>query len=221
MLNLHVVLAVDRAGLVGEDGETHHGLFDIGFLRQAPNMQILCPVSMHELRDMLEWAVEVHDGPVAIRYPRGGDRSYTSSDWLVNQENTGLKCHRAGNDVTLITYGTILENVVEAAEELAHAGIHATVLRLTKVAPLPTDQILDLLGASSHVVVIEEICNGSGIREALAWELSHKRPDCCVDGIDLGHNFVTHGDIKSLYQNHGLDSKSISEFVMEVLRDEN
>ena len=79
MLKLHVVLAVDRAGLVGEDGETHHGAFDVGFLRQAPDMKILSPASLAELREMLIWAVEGQKGPVAVRYPRGGDRGYSDS----------------------------------------------------------------------------------------------------------------------------------------------
>ena len=72
MLNLHVVFAVDRAGLVGEDGETHHGVFDVGYLRQIPNMTVLCPANCAELADMLTWAVQEGSGPIAIRYPRGG-----------------------------------------------------------------------------------------------------------------------------------------------------
>ena len=221
MLNLHVVLAVDRAGLVGEDGETHHGIFDVGFLRQAPNMMVLCPVSLHELRSMLEWAVEEQNGPVAIRYPRGGDRRYAACDWQVGGENTCVKCHRVGDDVTIITYGTILENVMDAAVKLERQGIQATVLRLMCAAPLPVEQILEQMGKSSHVVIVEEICRGSGIREALAWELTHRRPGCRVDGIDLGHNFVTHGDLKSLYKHYGLDGSAIAQFVQEAIRNEN
>jgi 1-deoxy-D-xylulose-5-phosphate synthase len=81
MLHLHVVLAVDRAGLVGEDGETHHGLYDIGFLRHAPGMMILCPASLKEQDMMLRWAVKDYDGPVAIRYPRGGNCGFDGCNW--------------------------------------------------------------------------------------------------------------------------------------------
>ncbi len=106
MLGLHVVFAVDRAGLVGEDGETHHGVFDVGFLRQAPGMTVLCPVSTTELRDMLIWAIFDHDGPVAIRYPRGTDRGYSMSSWEQRADiakNGFLTCHRQGSDVALVT----------------------------------------------------------------------------------------------------------------------
>ena len=223
MLKLHVVLAVDRAGLVGDDGETHHGIYDIGFLRQAPGMTILCPVSRMEQRDMLRWAVEDCDGPVAIRYPRGGDRSCSGSDWvpgcLAHRDGAAV-CHRRGGDVTLITYGTLLENVMIAAELLERQGVRATVLRLLTVAPVDMNFIANHLSENHRVVVVEEICAGSGIRQELAWKLCQMIPDCRVDGIDLGHRFVTQGDIHSLYQHYGLDAQSIADFTEEVLRRE-
>ena len=224
MLGLHVVFAVDRAGLVGEDGETHHGIFDVGFLRQAPGMTVLCPGSMAELRDMLAWAIYDCDGPVAIRYPRGTDRGYQHSAW----ENSGnisqsgaLTRHRSGKDVALVTYGTLSHNVIDAADLLAQNGIQASVLRLMTVAPLPTEQLIGQLSGMSHVVIIEEACGQSGIRQVLAWELTHENPHIRVDGIDLGHNYVTHGNIQSLYKHYGLDAESIADFVQEVLKDEN
>ncbi len=219
MQHLHVVLAVDRAGLVGEDGETHHGIYDIGFLRHAPGMTILCPVSLEEQEQMLRWAVKDYDGPVAIRYPRGGDRSYTGSNWNGTAEVStagALACHRMGADVTLITYGTLLEQVMEAAELLSQQGIEATVLRLLTVAPLPVYNILTMMSQTEHVVVIEEAAAGCGIREALAWELQHIKDGIRVDGIDLGNRFVPHGDVATLYRQYGLDSASIANYVQEV-----
>ena len=218
MLHLHAVIAVDRAGLVGEDGETHHGIFDVGFLRQAPGMTVLCPVSTAELEDMLEWSVKEFDGPVALRYPRGGNRSYEQSDWNTDQR---VVCHRQGQDVTLITYGTLLENVMQAAELLHDQHVEATVLRLTAVAPLPVKQIVNLLSENHHVVVVEETCTGSGIREALAWELHHAVSDIRVDGIDLGHRFIPHGEMNTLYTAYGLDAESVANYVQEVLNVEN
>lgn len=218
MLHLHAILAVDRAGLVGEDGETHHGIFDVGYLRQAPGMTVLCPVSTAELEDMLEWAVKHHDGPVAIRYPRGGNRGYDSSDW---DPDCPVVYHRQGSQVTLITYGPLLENVLNAAELLKESGIDATVLRLTAVAPLPVQEIAQRLSENHHVVIIEETCGGSGIREALGWELQHCMKDCKTDGIDLGHRFITHGNLKTLYAECGLDAQSIANYVQEVLNVEN
>ena len=223
MLGLHVVFAVDRAGLVGEDGETHHGIFDVGFLRQAPGMTVLCPASTMELRQMLNWAVEEYNGPVAIRYPRGTDRGYRDSAWdnLAAVGGNGvLACHRKGEDVTIITYGTMLHNAMDAAEALAKIGIQATVLRLLTVAPLPINQIIAQMSATPQVVVLEESCAESGIRQALAWELMHKNPAMKINGIDLGHNYVTHGSVTELYEHYGLDSKSVADFVQEVLKNE-
>ena len=220
MLKLHTVFAVDRAGLVGEDGETHHGVFDVGFLRQIPGMTVLCPVSMAEQKEMLRWAVKEFNGPVAVRYPRGGDGGITDSDWapVSDTVRTGaLKCYRQGDDVTFVTYGLVTNHVLEAANILQKQGISATVLRLQTVAPLPVDAVLEKMSRRHHVVVVEETCTGSGIREALAWELRQHITDCRVDGIDLGRRFITHGDMKSLYKHYGLDAQSIAVFTGEAI----
>ena len=223
MLHLHVVLAIDRAGLVGEDGETHHGIYDVGFLRHAPGMTVLCPASLNEQEDMLRWAVKSCDGPVAIRYPRGGNRSFEGSNWngeIDICKAGALACHRMGKDVTLITYGTMLDNTMKAAERLAELGIEATVLRLLTVSPLPVYNVLTMMSDNEHVVVVEEIAGGCGIREELAWDLQHIKPNIRVDGIDLGRQFVTHGDMDSLYRHYGLDPESIAKFVQEAVSHE-
>ena len=217
MLGLHVVFAVDRAGLVGEDGETHHGVFDVGFLRQVPGMTVLTPVCTDELKVMLTWAINECTGPVAVRYPRGGDCGITESCW--NGVND-VACHRRGDAVTLVTYGTITNNVLEAASVLAKYGIEATVLRLQKVAPLPVDEVIRLMAANRPVVVVEETCTGSGIQEALAWELRKRLPECRVCGMDLGGKYVTHGSMNALYKHCGLDAQSIFAYVKEVLANE-
>lgn len=216
LLGLHVVFAVDRAGLVGDDGPTHHGVFDVGFLRQVPGMRILTPVSLAEQQDMLRWAVEECTGPVAIRYPRGTEGSYQNSDWQ-GLEGSLVKCHRNGKDITLITYGTLLENVMQSAQLLAQQGIEATVLRLLTVADLPAQQVAKQIIPGKPVIILEETCSNSGIREALAWELEKSCPGCLVEGKDLGPNFVPHGGQKELYRHCGLDEQSIAEFAREVL----
>ena len=219
MLHLHVVLAVDRAGLVGEDGETHHGIYDVGFLRHAPGMTVLCPASLEEQKAMLRWAVQDYNGPVAIRYPRGGNRGFTENNWNPVAEVScagGLACHRMGKDLTLITYGTLVDNVLKAADILAEQGIEATVLRLLTVAPLPVYNVLTMLSETEHVIVVEETAGGCGIREELAWELQHIKSGIRVDGIDLGRQYVTHGDMNSLYRHYGLDAESIAKFAQEV-----
>lgn len=215
MLGLHIVFAVDRAGLVGEDGETHHGIYDVGFLRHAPGLTILCPASLAEQQDMLRWAISEQTGPVAIRYPRGGNRDYTESAWNESQSH-GVFCHRTGNDLAIIAYGTMLQNAMDAAAYLEIKGIHASVLRLLTVNPLPMDEILLSIPDVKHVVVVEEVSAGCGVCDAIARRLAVSRPDCRVDGIDLGNGYVQHGSIDALYDCYSLSAEKISEFIQEV-----
>ena len=165
---------------------------------------------------MLRWAVEECSGPVAIRYPRGGEGSYSGSDWS-GSDGSLVKCHRQGKDVTLITYGSMLDNVLEAAQMLAEQGVEATVLRLLTVSDLPAKELVSNLPENHRVIVAEEVCRGSGIREALAWELQKEVPDCQVFGMDLGRDFVPHGSQKELYRHCGLDARSIAAYTKEVL----
>lgn len=217
MLHLHVVLAIDRAGLVGDDGPTHHGVFDVGYLRQIPGMRILAPASLAEQEQMLTWAIEDYDGPAAVRYPRGTEGEYMESAWDGERK---VVSHRSGKDVTLITYGTMLNTVMEAADLLAETGIQCTVLRLLELSQIPAEEILRLMPERKTAVVIEETAAGSGMKQALAWELRTLCPDCRVSGIDLGADFVPHGDQKKLYAYCGIDADSIAGFVNGVLSDE-
>ena len=209
MLKLHAVLAVDRAGLVGEDGETHHGVFDVGFLRHAPGMTLLAPASCAELSEMLRWAVNDCAGPVAVRYPRGGDGMYASSAW---DQTSGLTCHRSGKDIAIITYGTLINNALEAADILQNQGVNAAVIRLTRLNPLPINELVSALEGIGSVLIVEEAC--AGIRDALNWELARGH---IVHGIDLGAEYVTHGSVNELYKQYGMDAVSIAVTAREVL----
>ena len=217
MLQLHVVFAIDRAGLVGDDGPTHHGVFDVGYLRQIPGMKILAPASLREQEQMLTWAIEDYKGPVAVRYPRGTEGAYSDSLWDAEKS---VVLHQSGDDMTLITYGTMINPVMEAAERLAQAGIRCTVLRLLELSQIPADEILRLMPDRKTAVVIEETAANSGIKAALAWELRARCPECRVDGIDLGTGFVPHGDQKKLYSLCGLDVDSIVNDVTGVAANE-
>lgn len=216
MLNLHVVFAIDRAGLVGDDGETHHGIYDVGFLKQAANMTLLCPVSLPEQQAMLRWAVEESSGPVAVRYPRGGNGNYTGNNW--DNGTAALTLHREGTDAVLITYGTLLDHVMEAADILEAAGIRVRVIRLMRVLPLPIEEIIAAMGGCKTVVIAEETACGSGIRHDLASGIAERIPDCRILGMDLGMGFVTHGAKNELYRACGLDAAAIAEKVKGALK---
>ena len=210
MLKLHVILAVDRAGLVGEDGETHHGIFDVGFLRQAPGMTLLAPASRAELQDMLRWAVRDCNGPVAVRYPRGGDGNYQASGW---NPDSGIVCHRDGADIAIVTYGNLVNNALNAAELLSQQGISACVLRLTRLSPISFEELRDALCGHRQVLLLEETHANAGIHGALVCGLPGKQIHC----IDLGHEYVPHGSVAELYRQYHLDAGGIANTVREVL----
>ena len=213
MLGLHVVLAVDRAGLVGDDGETHHGVFDVGFLRHAPGMTVLCPASKAELPPMLRWAVSQYSGPVAIRYPRGGDYDYKDSAW---DGQRFVTVHREGADAAIIVYGTMLQNAMDAAALLEEKGVSVKVIRLLCVNPLPLAQIEDALGDVQNLLIAEETAGGCGIGDSLAHKLVLQNAARRINCMDLGDKFVPHGNVSKLYAHCHLDARSLAEKILEV-----
>jgi len=216
MQRLHVVFAVDRAGLVGEDGETHHGVFDVGFLRQIPGVTVLCPVTFNELQVMLKWALEDQDGPVAIRYPRGtGCSGDVDVPTHLSLEDPVRHC--GGKDAVCITYGCISKHVLTAAEILRGEGIFVSVLRLRMLSLDSIHRTLQELDPHTHIFVIEETCGG-GIAGELALRLSGQNTNRCITGIDLGKQFVPHGTVNVLYKQFGLDAQSIAGRIMDVLK---
>ena len=211
MLRLHVVLAVDRAGLVGEDGETHHGVFDVGFLRQAQSLQILSPANTAELEQMLRWAVDDCTGPVAVRYPRGGDGALMAPSW---DASASVICHRWGADSAIITYGTLVNQALAAADILAQQGVEVTVLRLTQLNPIPAAALEVALAGQKHILIAEEAIGG--IAESMAWHLTASIPGANIAIADLGREYVPHGSMEALYKHYGLDAQSLAEKIMEV-----
>ena len=207
LLNLHVVFAVDRAGLVGDDGETHQGAFDVGYLRSVPEMTVLCPFDFAELRQMLRRAMYELDGPVAIRYPRGSEPS-------------GIEYSRKPNtkpDVTLVSYGVLCVNVYHAARALAEEGIHADVVRLTQLAPLDLTEALNSVRSSGRIVVVEDTAAAGCIGTVLLAELASSGIAVKSRLLNLGNGIVRHGSVKRLWHELGLDSEGIVLSVKEVL----
>ena len=209
---LHVVLAVDRAGLVGEDGETHHGLFDPAFLDTIPGMTVLCPASFAELRDMLEYAVYEVKGPVAIRYPRGGEGAY--QDGAPRHPAVLL---REGADLTLVGCGTLVNELLDCADRLAADGIRAEVVKLNTITPLPLELVARSVKKTGRLLVAEEGAEMGGIGQRIAAGLL--AAGIPVQGLALastGRGFVTHGTIPQLRRLCGLDGESLYHRAREV-----
>ena len=212
--NLHVVFAVDRAGFVGADGETHHGIFDATFLPDIPNMTVLCPASFAELRAMLRRAVFEIDGPVAIRYPRGGEERY--------REDSGDGAFaelRAGGDVTLCAYGTMINPVLDAAELLAKDGVAARVIKVNRISPFVDADVRKTFAGTKKLIVAEECASVGCVGQRLAAILTEEgTPLEKLYLCNLNKNFPPHGDSKRLREQFHLDAESIAAKAREVVR---
>lgn len=206
---LHVVLCVDRAGLVGADGETHHGVFDVGYLRQVPGMTIFAPANYLELEQMLREAVLELDGPVAVRYPRGKEGSYRTA--------SRQQLIRDGSDLTLVTYGTTVNNVLEAADRLEGRGVHAAVIKLRTLKPLQTEELFASIRKTGRMIVIEEQNEPGCICETLSALLAEHGIFAAVQAINLGDRYTTHGSTERLRQKAGLDAEGIFQTALEGL----
>ena len=214
LLNLHVVFAVDRAGMVGADGETHHGIFDAAFLSEIPNMTVLCPSNFAELRTMLDRAVNEIKGPVAIRYPRGGEGAYKADSGRQN-----LVELREGTDLTLCAYGMMINNVLEAAELLKEQGISARVVKINAISPLYDRDMREIVGRTRVLLVAEECagvgCMGQRMAAILEWNrIAPERLELC----NLGKVFPAQGTGGELQREFGLDAESLAKKAAEVLR---
>jgi len=209
LLGLHVVFAVDRAGLVGEDGETHHGVFDIGFLRQIPGMQILCPASTEELRRMLWLAVLDLQGPVAVRYPKGGSGTYTGAVW----ENM----YHDNASVTIVSYGTTINDVLQACQKLRNDGIHADVIKLDMICPLDVGCIEASLKKTKAVLIVEETAESGCVGEAVLSQLMRRGSFSKSRLLNLGSGLLPHGDLASLRALAGIDAEGIYQAAKELL----
>ena len=209
---LHVVLAVDRAGLVGEDGETHQGVFDVAFLDGIPGMRVLAPASYAELESMLERAVLRMNGPVAVRYPRGGEGAYQA-----DSGEAPAVCLRSGRDVTMVSYGVEINDLLAAAEALAEEGIEAEVLKLNEISPLPTDLVLDSVRRTGALIVAEDGIASAGVGQRFAAAVEMAGISSKTALINCGDRFVHHGAVSCLKAELGLDAQGIMKTAREVL----
>ncbi len=210
MQNLHVVFAVDRAGLVGADGETHQGIFDISFLRSVPNMQILCPSNQAELEKMLWQAVFDIEGPVVVRYPRGCDGQLT--------EIVPAPVMRQGTDITLIGYGILMNQVLAAGDLLAKEGISPEIIKLNSVKPIDLDTIAASVHKTGHLLVAEETVRNGCVGREIAALLRTRNILVPTVTCNVGDAFIEHGTVQELYRLCGIDAASLAMTAREVLK---
>lgn len=214
--NLHVVFAIDRAGLVGADGSTHQGVFDISFLTSMPNMTVMAPKNKWELSDMMKYAVSEHTGPIAIRYPRG-------------EAYCGLKEHRApielgkaeeiksGSKVMLFAYGSMVKKAEEAAELLSKHGIDAGICNARFAKPLDENYLNSIKSQYDMIVTMEENVLTGGFGEQVQAYLADRGYKGKVLKIAVPNEFVRHGSVTLLFKELKIDAESITERILKAL----
>lgn len=211
--NLPVVFAVDRAGLVGADGESHHGIFDLSYLTQIPNMTVLAPRDDQELETMLEYAVELNK-PCAIRYPRGES---VTVDAEVLPLSKGAQILKEGNDVHIYAAGMMTKNALKAAEILAEKNIRCAVINPRIIKPLQTDIIDKSIRETSLIITLEDNTTNGGFGSMVSAYCAGKYSGVKVINIGIDDVFVEHGTITQLQKLTGLDAESVAERISDII----
>ena len=216
--DLNVTIAMDRAGIVGADGPTHHGLLDIAYLRGYPNIVLMAPKDEAEMRDMLLTAID-HPGPAAIRYPRGNGFGVDISTEPKQLEIGKAEILREGVDAAVLACGSMVYPAVEAADILAKEGIKATVVNARFVKPLDAETILKIAGDNSLIVTVEEAYLAGGFGSAVMELLEANGLQDKVKVVRMGvaDEIVTHGDPKLLLAKYGLNAEGVAEKVRRSL----
>ena len=211
--NLHVVFAIDRAGIVGSDGETHQGIFDLSFLSTIPNMCVMAPKNKWELSDMMKFAVN-HDGPVAIRYPRG--KAYDGlSEFRAPIEYGQAEWINMESDICLLAVGSMVKTAVEVRDKLKGMGKNVSILNVRFVNPFDKEMILDALKTHKHLVTMEENVKAGGFGENIAEFLSSQGRFAKLTNISIPDIYVEHGNVDLLKKEIGLDADSIVDKILK------
>jgi 1-deoxy-D-xylulose-5-phosphate synthase len=222
--NLHVVFAMDRAGIVGEDGQTQHGVFDIGFMRMLPNMKVMAPKDEEELRHMLYTAVYT-EGPVSVRYPRGKALGVPMSKELHKLEvgkaellSPATLEEAERQECAILAYGSTVSQAEIAAKELADEGVHVAVVNARWAKPLDEEMILRLAKGTQRLVTIEDHVLAGGFGSAVLELLElHGLDNTHLRRIGVPDKFVEHGAPTILKELYGLSSAHIKEVIRDML----
>ncbi|MEI8032848.1 MAG: 1-deoxy-D-xylulose-5-phosphate synthase [Chlorobiaceae bacterium] len=214
----HVIFAIDRAGLVGEDGPTHHGSFDLSYLHSVPNLVVMAPGDEQELRDMLYTALYSVQGPVAIRYPRGNGTGVTLRKNFESMPIGKASIKREGSGVALLGIGNMVEKALEVAACLKELGIDASVVNMRFLKPLDTAMIEAMAARSTHFVVLEENSGIGGIGSAVLDHLNEAGLQRPLLKVALPDAFVTHGHMNDLYGEIGFDTPSLTERIVNFYK---
>ncbi|OCS85472.1 1-deoxy-D-xylulose-5-phosphate synthase [Caryophanon latum] len=196
--NLNVVIGIDRAGLVGADGETHQGVFDISFLRHMPNIVLMMPKDENEGQHMVKTALAYDDGPIAIRYPRGNGYGVPMDAELTPIPIGSWEVLRKGTKAAILTFGTTIPMALEAAEQLAQKGIDVEVVNARFIKPLDEAMLRDLVSRKLPILTIEESALQGGFGSFVLEFMNDERLHATIDRMGIPDQFIEHGDVPEL-----------------------
>ncbi len=215
--NLPVVFALDRGGVVGSDGPTHHGVFDLSYLRHIPNLTLMAPKDENELQHMLKTAIE-HDGPIALRYPRGNGYGVPLEQELKTLEIGRSELLRSGSDGILLALGSMVYPALEAAQQLAEDGIELGVVNARFVKPLDNDLICRLAQQGSRLITVEENVLQGGFGTAVLECLEQHSIHAPVLRLGYPDAYIEQGEQHELKTRYGLDTAGIMQSVRNFIR---
>lgn len=212
--NLPVVFALDRAGLVGEDGPTHHGVFDLSFLRDIPNLILAAPADENEMQHMLKTAFDAK-APFVLRYPRGAGFGVKMDDAPKTLEIGKGIWMKKGKDVNILAIGNRVHPALKAAETLAEKGVDCGVANMRFARPLDTGLIDEALTLSPRLVTVEDNMLAGGFGSAVAEYLTDKQADFKLLRLGIGDEFVEHGKVAQLYDQLGLNAGQMTDHILK------
>lgn len=214
MQKLHVIFAIDRAGIVGSDGETHHGLFDLSYLSCMPNMTLMAPKNKWELSDMIKFAVDF-DGPVAVRYPRG--QAYDGlKDFRAPIEYGRSEIIYKESDIALFAVGSMVKTAEEVRDYLKEKGYNCSLVNVRFVKPFDREAIRELSAYSKLIVTMEENVITGGFGQQVLEYVNDTNIDCRVMCVAVPDRFIEHGSVDELKQDAGIDAKSVTGRIMDM-----
>ncbi|CUA79833.1 1-deoxy-D-xylulose-5-phosphate synthase [Anoxybacillus suryakundensis] len=210
--NLNVFFGIDRAGLVGADGETHQGVFDIAFLRHIPNIVLMMPKDENEGQHMVYTAIQYDDGPIAMRFPRGNGLGVAMDKQLKRIPIGTWEVLREGTDVAILTFGTTIPMALQAAERLANEGISVQVVNARFIKPLDEAMLHTLLQQNMPLLTIEEAVLQGGFGSAvLEFAHDHGYYGAVIDRMGIPDRFIEHGGVSQLLEEIGLTTEHVME----------
>jgi len=216
MQNLHVILCLDRAGIVGKDGETHQGVFDTSFLTNIPNMSVFTPGNFEELEVIMEYAVDKINSPVAIRYPRGGiNNIFNIKIQDFNPfENQVLK---KGKDLTILTHGRLSQDALNAANKLQEEGVSCELLYMRCINPIDYNSIINSANKTKGILIIDESLEDTSIKNRIISNIQEKSKNIRIDYLTLPNKFIEHGTVEDILERYHLSEEGIYKKIKEII----